>query len=104
MTEQMIRDPGKDYFVEWQFSQAKLAEAKKQVAKLSAEIVGIDRDNLPKRAREALMSLRPVIDAGITHFAELIKSRGPQPAIQGQLDNARRWRGVFEWITAPDDE
>ena len=101
MKTQTIRDPGRDYFVEWQYSQARLSEMSKLVAKLSA---GIDRDALPKRGRAALASLRPVIDGGVAHFAKLLKERPGDASIQGQLDNARRWSAVFKWITADDEE
>ena len=104
MKTQMIREPGRDYFVEWQASQARLSEMRKRVAKLSADLTGIDRDALPKRARAALASMRPVIDGGIAHFTKLLKERPGDAAIQGQLDNARRWSAVFEWITADDEE
>lgn len=96
---QMIRDPGRDYFKDWQIAQAKLAEARKQVGKLSAALVGIDRDNLPWGARKAFCSLKPVIAAGVAHFARILRERGDDGAVQGQLDNARRWAAVFEWMT-----
>jgi hypothetical protein len=95
----MTRDPGRDYFAMWQASQTKLAEARKQIGKLSAALVGIDRDNLPRGARHAFASLSPVIEAGAAHFARILRERGEDGAVQGQLDNARRWAAVFNWIT-----
>ena len=45
-----------------------------------------------------------MIDGGIAHFTKLLKERPGDASIQGQLDNARRWSAVFEWITADDEE
>ena len=104
MATEMRRNPCVDYYKEWQFTSAKLADAKKRIAALTTATMGAD--NLPIKAREMFASMYVLATAACAHYRRVIAEQSPDSpklkVLQGQLENALKWAQALAWFSEMD--